>query len=94
MEIDEEVAAEFGKRIKMKLNGKEPLDKSLVFYRILDVLHSGTKSANAVVAELDANNPECVLKNLACLEESGFIECVDDIYKLTGQTKKSLIKQK
>lgn len=94
MEIDEEVAAEFGKRVKMKLSGKEPLDKSLVFYRILDMLNKGAKSANAVVAELDANNSECVLKNLACLEESGFIESVDDRYKLSGQIKKFLIKQK
>lgn len=94
MKIDEEVAKEFGKRVKMKLGGKEPLDKSLVFYRILNVLHNGTKPADAIATELDMKDPDCVLKNLACLEESGFIECVDGKYKLTGQTKKFFTNQK
>lgn len=38
--VEENVAKEYRRRIERKLQGQEPLDKSLVFYKILTALNS------------------------------------------------------
>jgi len=92
--VEVDVVAEFGKRVEKKLNGKEPLDKSLIFYKIITCLCFDSMSAERVFSELSDFTEEGVLRNLIYLEQAGFIIKKTGNYELSRKTKKIYIKIK
>ena len=60
--------------IERKLKGIESLDKSLLFYRILDLIGFRAINRGSILSELEAFSEYCVDNNLSFLEENGYIE--------------------
>jgi len=84
------VVSEFKRRIERKLKGIEPLDKSLLFYRILDLIRSSTINRESILSELEAFSEYCVDNNLNFLEESGYIKRDGELYRISVSVKKLL----
>lgn len=94
-EIDEESTKEYQKRVKAKLEGKEVLDKTLIFYRIFGELLESDKSEKELVdILLDMNSKSCIESNILYLEKAGFIELKNGKYTLNKKIKKLFIKIK
>lgn len=92
IETDQDVIREFKRRVDKKLRGTEPLDKSLLFYRILNFLKSKHESRENILSELEIYSEHCVDDNLSFLEQSGYIELDGKLYKLSPNTRKLLTK--
>jgi len=90
IDIDDDVVSEFKRRIERKLKGIEPLDKSLLFYRILDLIRSSTINRESILSELEAFSEYCVDNNLNFLEESGYIKRDGELYRISVSVKKLL----
>ncbi|MBE9547207.1 MAG: hypothetical protein IMF10_06910, partial [Proteobacteria bacterium] len=58
--------------IERKLKGIEPLDKSLLFYRILDLIGSMAINRANILSELEVFSEHCVDNNVIFLEECGY----------------------
>jgi len=85
--VEEALVKEYRKRIEMKLSGKELLDKSLVFYRILSILNNGSKTRKELLSEL-GHSEECIENNLLYLEKSGFVKQLADKFSLSSRGSK------
>ena len=88
--IDDDVVSEFKRRVERKLKGIEPLDKSLLFYRILDLIGSGAINRANILSELEVFSEHCVDNNMIFLEESGYIEQDGKNFRLSPSAKKLL----
>ena len=73
IEIDDDIAIEYRQRIEKKLKGLEPLDKSLIFHKILSSLSLHPMGMDVLVSEMEDYSEECILLNLLYLEKSGLI---------------------
>jgi len=82
------VVSEFKRRVERKLKGIELFDKSLLFYRILDLIGSMTINRANILSELEAFSEYCVDNNLNFLEKSGYIEQDGKKFKLSPSAKK------
>ncbi len=92
--VDDEVAKEYGKRIRRKMTGSEKLDKSLLFYRVFETLTTGGKTEDALITLFDSHQPENIRKNLYYLDKCGFVEKNGVNYQLSIATRKLLLKAK
>jgi len=92
--MDEDVVREYKRRIERKLAGKEPLDKSLVFFKILTALNNSPMCKEKLLSQLDQHSEECISINLIYMEKSGLIEKDSEDFRMTFATKKLLIKTK
>jgi hypothetical protein len=94
IEGDENAVLEYRRRIERKLTGKEILDKSLIFYKILSNLNQKAMSKEMLLIEMEHHSDECIENNLKYLGKSGLIEREGDKYKLSYHIKKLLLKTK
>jgi len=92
IEIDDDIAIEYRRRIEKKLKGMEILDKSLVFYKILSSLYHRPMSMDVLTSEMEDYSEECILLNLLYLEKSGLIAKNGDEYKLSNFVRKLYLK--
>lgn len=90
--VDEELVIEYRKRVEGFLHGRETIDKSLIYFRIISTLFRQGMVADDLVAELEPHDVEGALSNLSFLEKGRFIEKINSEYRLTGRTRKLLIK--
>jgi hypothetical protein len=88
--VDDDVVSEFKRRVERKLKGIEPLDKSLLFYRILDLIGSRAINRESILSELEDFSEHCVDNNMIFLEECGCIEQDGKSFRLSPSTKKLL----
>jgi len=94
IDVDDNVALEYKRRIERKLKGKEILDKSLIFYKILNYLQDQPMSIEMIASELENHSEECVCNNLIYMEKCGMIGNSDGKFKMTTYAKKLFIKTK
>ena len=94
IEIDEDAAIEYKRRIERKLKDIEKLDKSLVFYKILSILVQEPLNKETLFLEIESNSEECIDNNLQYLEKSGLLKLEGDKYKVSNHIKKLLLKTK
>ena len=73
--------------IERKLKGIEPLDKSLLFYRILDLIGFRAINRGSILSELETFSEYCVDNNLSFLEESAYIEQDGKNFRLSFSAK-------
>jgi len=92
IEVDKEVGKEFKRRIERKLKGREPIDKSLAFYRILYALMPDPKTKDALFSEIEDYSEECINLNLTYMEQSDLIVKEGEFYKLSNVIKKHFAK--
>lgn len=94
IKVDEETAKEYRRRVIRKLNGKEPLDKNLLFYGILATLCGGGRSEAALVSLFDDHKPGNLRRNLYYLERCGLIEKEGEEYRILPKFKKVILNLK
>lgn len=94
IEIDEDAAIEYKSRIERKLKGIEKLDKSLVFYKILNILLQEPMDKETLFLKIESPSVKCIDNNLQYLEKSGVLETDGDKYKVSNHIKKLLLKIK
>jgi len=92
--VEAETAKEYRRRIERKVNGLEPLDKSLIFYRILTILERTPMSMDMLLSEIDNSSEWCISLNMALLEMSGLVEKSSEAYKVSISGKKLFLKAK
>ncbi len=90
IEVDEEVSKEIKRRIERKIKGKESLDKSLIFYRILRMLIPESRTRNAILTEMENYSEECINLNLTYMEQGGLIILEGKSYNLSSVIRKLL----
>lgn len=91
--IDSELIKEFKRRVERKLNGNELLDKSLVFYQILNSIYLSEKTNYNELKDKILCSENCLRINLTYLEKSAMIERTEAAYRLSNKTKKLILKQ-
>jgi hypothetical protein len=94
IEVDKDAAIEYKKRIERKLKGIEKLDKSLVFYKILNILVQEPLNKETLFLKIESHSEECIDNNLQYLEKSGLLEVDGDKYIGSNHIKKLLLKRK
>ncbi|MCL0071138.1 hypothetical protein M1N41_00975 [Thermodesulfovibrionales bacterium] len=94
IEVDKEVGKEFKRRIERKLKGRELIDKSLAFYRILYALMLDPKTKDSLFSEIKDYSEECINLNLTYMKQSDLIVKEGGFYKLPNVIKKCFLKQK
>ena len=94
IEIDEDAAIEYKRRIVRKLKGIEKLDKSLVFYKILNILVQEPLNKETLFLEIESHSEECIDNNLQYLEKSRVLEVAGDKYIVSNHIKKLALKTK
>lgn len=94
IEIDEVAAIEYKRRIERKLKGIEELDKSLVFYKILNILAQKPMNQETLFIALETHSADCINNNLQYLEKSGALEADGDKHKVSNHIRKLLLKTK
>lgn len=67
IEVDEDAAIEYKRRIERKLKGIEKLDKSLVFYKILNILLQEPMDKETLFLKIESPSAECINNNLQYL---------------------------
>lgn len=92
IEVDEAVAREFRQRVQGKLKGTVPLNKSLLFNRIPELLNSNPISRETLFSKLSDFSKKCINDNLLCLEKGKLITKEGELYKLANHSKKLLYK--
>lgn len=94
IEVDEDAAIEYKRRVERKLKGIEKLDKSLVFYKILNILLQEPMDKETLFLKIESPSAECINNNLQYLEKSGALEVARDKYKVSNHIKKLILKTK
>ncbi|MCF6148680.1 MAG: hypothetical protein E3K37_08470 [Candidatus Kuenenia sp.] len=92
IEIDEDAAIEYKRRVERKLKGIEELDKSLVFYKILNILVQEPMNKETLFIALENHSEDCINNNLQYLEKSGALEADGDKHKVSNHIRKLLLK--
>lgn len=85
---------EYRRSIEKKLDAKESLDKSLVFFRIMNILNDNSMTKEMLLSALEYHSEECVYTNLIYMEKSGLIEKSGEGFAMPPKTKKLLLKAK
>ncbi|MDN3511261.1 MAG: hypothetical protein NG784_08140 [Candidatus Jettenia sp.] len=94
IEVDEDAVIEYKNRIERKLKGIEKLDKSLAFYKILNILTQEPMDKKTLFLMIESHSQECIDNNLQYLEKSGVLEVNGNKYKVSNHIKKLLLKTK